>query len=516
MVIGRTGGAKSPFVRSLAMTTRTASRTTLFDRRHFLGTSALATAGLLAACAAPRRAGPAAATAPAPPAFDPVPRADLTGNALIDDLQERAFRYFWDTTDPANGLTPDRWPTPSFASIAAVGFALTAYPIGVTHGWITRAQARERTLATLEFFAIAPQGADPTGQTGYRGFFYHFLGTTKGYRFARSELSTVDTALLLGGVLFAQSWFDLDHPEETKIRILADQLYAAIEWTWISPRAPYLAMGWHPESGFIVDDWNIYNEGMLLYILALGSETYPLPAERWDMWTSTFEKAWTTRWGNPPYLHFPPLFGHQYSHVWIDFRGIRDRFIATKAIDYFENSVRATRAQRRYAIANPGGFTGYGADIWGLTACDGPGDFTLTLSDTKRQFYGYSARGPGDRDDGTLAPTAAAGSIAFAPDIVVPALEAMHRQYGSALYGQYGFLDAFNPTLTDPKAPLVHGKVVPGIGWVAADYIGIDQGTIVAMIENWRTGLVWNTMRKNAHIRRGLQRAGFTGGWLDT
>ena len=185
-----------------------------------------------------------------------------------------------------------------------------------------------------------------------------------------------------------------------------------------------------------------------------------------------------------------------------------------KGIDYFENSRRATLAQRAYAIRNPGGWRGYGENVWGLTACDGPGDFTLTVGDRARKFFGYSARGPRDRDDGTLAPTAALGSIAFAPDIVVPAAHAMHERYGSAIYARYGFLDSFNPTLADTSAPVTKGRIVPGIGWVDDDYLGIDQGPIVAMIANWRSELVWRTMRKSPHIRRGLTRAGFTGGWL--
>ncbi len=465
------------------------------NRRHFLsaGSAALALSG----CASVRRP------------IGLAPPLDVVG-----DLQERSFRYFWDTTDPLTGLAPDRWPTPSFASIAAVGFALTSYPIGVVHGWITRAQARARTLATLEFFGRAPQGDAATGMSGYKGFFYHFLGTTKGQRFARTELSTIDTALLLGGVLFAQAWFDDDHPDEIRIRELADNLYFAVEWDWITPRERFLAMGWHPESGFIADDWNIYNESMLLYVLALGSPTHPIPAERWNMWTETFEKAWSGE-GEQAHAHFGPMFGHQYSHVWIDFRGIRDRFIGAKNIDYFENSIRATRAQRAYAIANPGGWKGYDADVWGLTACDGPGDFSQQIAGRKRDFYSYSARGVGDRDDGTIAPTAAAGSIAFAPDICVPAIEAMHRRYGPDIYGKYGFFDSFNPTLSAGTPPLKHGKILPGTGWVDDDYIGIDQGPIVAGIENLRSGLIWKTMRRHPHIRRGLERAGFRGGWLD-
>ena len=464
----------------------------MLDRRRFLGTSGLAFGGL---------ALPGSAHGAQPAAPD-----------LLSDIQERTFRFFWDTTDPATGLAPDRWPTKAFASIAAVGFALTAYPIGVQHGWITRAQARRRTLATLRFFAGAPQGPQPTGVSGYKGFFYHFLGDD-GRRFARCELSTIDTTLLLGGVLFAQSWFDQDEPAEREIRELADRLYTAVDWTWITPRAPFVAMGWHPETGFIRSDWDQYNESLLLYILALASPTHPLPPETWNRWTARFDRSWTTKYGIP-HTGFPPLFGHQYSHVWLDLRGIRDAYSRRRGIDYWENSRRATHAQRRYAIANAGGFAGYGADIWGLTACDGPGDFTLEIARRSREFFSYSARGPGDRDDGTLAPTAALGSIAFAPEIVVPAARAMHARYGQGIYGRYGFLDSFNPTLTRPNAPLKHGRIVPAVGWVDGDYLGIDQGPIVTMMENWRTGLVWHTMRRNPHIRRGLARAGFTGGWL--
>mgnify|MGYP004498480145 CR=1 FL=1 len=468
----------------------------MIDRRQFIVTAAIG--GLAAGCT---QVGPR--LAPPPPAAD----------GLVTELQRRSFQFFWDTTDPKTGLAPDRWPTPSFASIAAVGFALTAYPIGVVNGWITRDQARARTLTTLQFFADAPQGDSQSSHSGYRGFFYHFLGTTRGHRFARCELSTVDTALLLGGILFAQSWFDGDHPDEARIRDLADRIYAAVDWTWITPRAPFVSMGWHPESGFIPHDWNIYNEAMLLYVLALGSPTHPLPAGTWDAVSARFDAQWTDRWGEP-YLHYGPLFVHQYSHCWIDFRGIRDRYMADRDIDYFENSRRAVQAQRAYAVANPGGWAGYDEDVWGLTACDGPGDFKASLAGREREFFSYSARGPGDRDDGTIAPTAAAASIAFEPELATAAIEAMHRRYGRGIWGQYGFLDSFNPTLTEAPEPLRHGRIVPGIGWVDSDYLGIDQGPIVAMIENARSGLVWNTMARNPHIRRGLARAGFTGGWL--
>lgn len=473
----------------------------MYDRRRVLNLGGLSLAAMMTGCAGPQ--GRVSA-----PRIIPQVQPDL-----IRDLQERSFRFFWETTDADTGLAPDRWPTPSFASIAAVGFALTAYPVGVVNGWITREEARARTLTTLTFFANAPQGPGETGFSGYKGFFYHFLGVTKGLRFAKCELSTIDTALLLGGMLFAQSWFDGDHPDEVRIRALVDQIYGAVDWNWIRPRMPFVSMGWLPETGFINADWNAYNESMLLYLLALGSPTHPLPDGTWAAWTERFEPSWGSRWGEP-HLQFAPLFGHQYSHVWVDFKGIRDGYMAAKGIDYFENSRRATYAQQRYAIANPGRWAAYGSDIWGLTACDGPGDFTQTIDGVRREFFSYSARGPGERDDGTLAPTAAAGSIAFAPDIVMPAIKAMHDRYGAGIYGKYGFLDAFNPTLTKPDEPLKHGEIVQGVGWVDKDYLGIDQGPIVAMIENHRTGLIWNTMRRNPHLRRGLLRAGFTGGWL--
>ncbi|GGE94432.1 glucoamylase family protein [Sphingomonas prati] len=463
----------------------------MIDRRQFIGSAGLAAAGLAL----------------------PAQAATLTPERLVDDIQHRTFRFFWDTTDLRTGLAPDRWPTPSFASIAAVGFALTAYPIGVARGWISRAAARKRTLATLRFFAAAPQGPDPHTNAGYKGFFYHFLDSQTGLRFGRTELSTVDTALLMGGVLFAAGWYDGDHPDEVAIRTLADQLYGAVDWAWAVRNAPFLSMGWHPETGFIKSDWDIYNEGMLLYVLAMGSPTHPLPDGTWQGWSARFEPSWTTGSDNP-HLHFPPLFGHQYSHLWIDFRGIRDGYIAGKGIDYFENSRRATYGQQTYAIRNTGRWTGYGPDCWGLTACDGPGDFLITTGDRQRAYFSYSARGPADRDDGTIAPTAALGSIAFAPEIVLPTVTAMHARYGRGIYGRYGFLDSFNPTLTDTTAPLYHGRIVPGIGWVDGDYLGIDQGPIVGMIENHRSGLVWQTMRRSPAIRRGLTRAGFTGGWL--
>jgi hypothetical protein len=433
--------------------------------------------------------------------------------AFLDTLSQKTFAFFWERTNPANGLTPDRWPTPSFSSIAAVGFALTAYPVGIERGYVTRAQARDRVLTTLKFFRDAPAGTQTSGVTGYKGFFYHFIDMNSGARFQTVELSTVDTALLLAGVLFCREYFDGGDAVETEIRQVADSLYRAVDWQWAQPRPPGIAMGWTPEQGFHNWDWKGYNEAMIVYILALGSPTHPVDSTAWAVWTSPYQ--WGTFY-NQAHLGFAPLFGHQYSHVWIDFRGIRDAYMRGKGIDYFENSRRATVAQRAYAIANPDGWIGYSDSIWGLTASDGPIDDSLTLAGRKRLFFTYSARGAAAneiRDDGTLAPTAAGGSIAFAPEIVIPALLAMRKTYGDPLFGQYGFVDAFNPTFT-ASVPVPQGHVVSNSGWFDYDYLGIDQGPIIAMLENWRTGLVWKYMRKSPYIIQGLRRAGFSGGWL--
>jgi hypothetical protein len=451
---------------------------------------------------------------PPPPSPPLLAAKAVSADVLLDDLQEQTFRFFWDLANPKNGLVPDRWPTPSFSSIAAVGFGLTAYPIGVERGWVTREQARDRVLTTLEFFLSAPHGPDAKGMTGHRGFYYHFLDMRTGHRFETVELSTIDTTLLVAGALFCQSYFDRDDPGEKAVREKAEELYRRIDWTWIQPRAPLVSMGWTPEKGFHTYDWRGFNEAMILYVLALGSPTHPTEPEGWKEFTSTYR--WGTFYGQE-HLNFAPLFGHQYSHVWIDFRGIRDPYMSERGIDYFENSRRATLSQRAYAIENPGRFRGYGENVWGLTACDGPFDKELTVDGRKIRFMTYAARGAalGEiRDDGTLAPTAAASSIAFAPEVVLPAISEMHRRWGQHLVSKYGFLDSFNPTLSF-ATPTQHGKVVPGVGWFDGDYLGIDQGPIVAMIENHRSGLVWKTMRKNPHIVRGLRRAGFTGGWLE-
>jgi hypothetical protein len=441
----------------------------------------------------------------------------ISGGALLDDLEQRTFRWFWDVGDPATGLVPDRWPSKSFCSIAAVGFALNAYAIGAERGWISRAQARERTLNTLRFFATAPQGDAAAGMTGHRGFFYHFLDMQRGRRFETVELSSIDTVLLLAGALFAGSYYDSDHRGEAEIRRLAQYLNARVDWPWMLGKGPLVCMGWTPEQGFIPSQWDRFNEATILYVLAIGSPTHSIDPAIWQRWTKNFSYSWGDHWGER-HLSFGSLFGHQYSHLWIDFRGIRDPWLRAHGLDLFENSRRATRAQRNYAIANPGRWAAYGPDCWGLTACDGPGDFRLVIDGRERQFFGYTARGPDRIDDGTLAPTAIASSIAFEPRLVLSGLAAMKRRFGAAIYGRYGFLDAFNPTLA--KAPAgrepEHGRLVRGVGWVDVDYLGIDQGPIVGMIANYRNELIWRAMRRSPPVIAGLKRAGFTGGWLDS
>ena len=444
------------------------------------------------------------------------PLAALAPDALLDDLCERTFRFFWDTTNTANGLAPDSWPGKSTCSIAALGFALTAYPIGVERGWITREQASERVVVTLRFLRNAPQGPEPTGNAGYHGFFYHFLDMNTGLRADSDvELSSIDTALLLAGVLYCQSWFDGTDAAESEIRSLAEELYARVDWRWMQYRPPSICHGWYPESGFVKYDWKGYNEAMILYLLALGAPNSSVDPDAWDVWTSTYDRCWTTDKGQE-HLHFASLFGHQFSHCWVDFRGIADDYLRQRGIDYFENSRRATYAQRAYASANPMGWNGYGADVWGISACQGPADSTQQYAGEARRFRGYAGRGAGgvqSYDDGTIAPYAVGSSLPFAPEIVMPTLQAMLARFGPRIYSKYGFFDAFNLSF-DYDVPLSHGQRIAGWGWVDTNYLGIDQGPLLAMLGNHRNESIWKPMRSSPHLRRGLTRAGFTGGWL--
>jgi hypothetical protein len=403
--------------------------------------------------------------------------------AFLDYVQQTGFDYFWYESNPANGLVRDRSTRSSPSSIAAVGFGLTAIGIGIDHGWISRAQGRERTLKTLKTFWESPSGTNAAGRIGNQGWFYHFLDMDSATRRWNCELSSIDTALLLAGVLYAREYFDEREPEENSIRDLAESIFNRVNWLWMANAGSSLTHGWLPESGFLEHRWIGYNEAMILYVLGLGASKNPLPPEQWRSWTGGY--AWRTNYGQA-FVHFAPLFGHQYSHCWIDFRSRADDYLRAKGLSYFENSRRATIAQRAYCVANPGGFAGYGPQVWGLSACDGPG---------VPGFLGYSARGapPAENDDGTIAPTAAAGSLPFAPEICLPALRFMYDRFRTNIWTGYGFRDGFNLQAS----------------WWGPDVLGIDQGPIVIMIENHRTGGVWKRFMKNEVIQRGLERAGF-------
>jgi hypothetical protein len=423
----------------------------------------------------------------------------------LDTLQRRTFQFFWEQID-SNYQVQDRWPTLNFSSIAATGFGLTAYLVGAERGYISREQAASRVLSTLRVLRNLPQGDQKTGISGYRGFFYHFLDLQHAHRFKTVELSSIDTGLLMAGILSAMSYFDRDDPAEQEIRDLADQIYCRVEWDWMLQPDGLLSMGWHPESGFIPARWAGYNEAMVLLIMAIGSPTHAIPASSWQKWCATY--PWAEFMGQE-HVNFDPLFGHQYSHMYIDFRGIQDDYMRRHGNDYFENSRRATLAHRAYAIANPLKFNGYSENCWGLTACDGPRDTLAVFGNEKIQFHTYWARGVDARhrnDDGTIAPSAVGGSLPFAPEICQPALQHMWEQYYPWLVGEYGFKDAFNPSY----------RWGPGNerGWFDIDYLGIDQGPIVLQIENHRSQFVWSLMKKNPYIVAGLRKAGFTGGWL--
>lgn len=429
--------------------------------------------------------------------------SDLSVEAQLELLQRNTFSYFLHETNPNNGLVIDKtapvWP----ASITATGFALAAYPVGVERGFMSRSAAAERTLTTLRFFWSSPQGPE-SDATGYQGFYYHFLNMRTGRRDWQCELSTVDSAFLLAGMLAAGRYFDADTAVEDEIRSLAEALYRRANWPWAQNQGATLTHGWKPESGFLPHRWEGYDEALLLYMLALGSPTYPLSDSSYAAWGSTYQ--WQHRYGYD-YLYSGPLFTHQLSHMWIDFRGIQDLFMRDKGTDYFENSRRATYVQQQYAIENPLQFKGYSQCCWGITASDGPGPDTIKVDGVERQFFDYLARGaPCGPDDGTLAPWAVVASLPFAPEIVLPTIDHFIHELDLATVDRYGFKATFNPTYPGKSG-------TPG-DWVSPWNYGLNQGPIVLMIENYRSGLLWELMRNCPYIIGGLRRAGFTGGWL--
>jgi hypothetical protein len=419
---------------------------------------------------------------------------------LLDELQRAAFGYFLENVNPSNGLVTDNSRAGVPVSIAVVGFALSCYAVAVERGWLGRRDAVERALAALKFFQDSDQSEDP-GATGYKGFYYHFLDRDSGKRVWRCELSMVDTALLIAGALTSSRYFDAKTPSEDELRQRVNVLYRRIDWRWAQDGGETLRQGWKPECGFLHYGWEGYNEAIILYVLALGSPAHALTGHCYHAWTTTYQ--WENLYGID-FLYGGPLFIHQYSHAWIDFRGIRDRFMREKRCDYFENSRRATLIQREYAERNPNEFEGYGESCWGLTASDGPSDEMPDPAGEPRRLLGYAARGvPFGPDDGTLSGWAPLASLPFAPELAMKAAHAMHARFPDMRPGAR-YASGFNPSLRGSG----------GAPWVSPGTFGLDQGIVIMAIENHRTGFFWRLMRQCPPIRQGLRRAGFRGGWL--
>jgi hypothetical protein len=398
-------------------------------------------------------------------------------DVLLEDLSRRSFLFFWEQADPTTGIVRDRSRTDGspvegdareVGSIASVGFGLTGLCIAADRGWVPRTAAVDRARTTLRFFAERMEQQ--------RGWFYHFINLRTGAREWASELSSIDTALLLAGVLTVGQCFAGD----PQIPTLATTIYRRVDFAWMLAGDPLLlSHGWKPESGFLESRWDHYCELMILYLLAIGSPTHPIAAESWRAWRRpvlTFERY--SYIGGPP-----PLFVHQYAHAWVDFRGTRER--DASHIDWWQNSIEATRAHRDFCLRLASEFPGYTENIWGITS-----------SDSRK---GYVAWGGPPREasiDGSVVPSAVAGSLMLAPDITVPAVREMRRRFGDRIYGRYGFADAFHPT----------------DGWVNPDVIGINLGITLLSAENLRTGKVWEWFMGNKAIPAAMSRAGLSRG----
>jgi hypothetical protein len=423
----------------------------------------------------------------------PLSQAD---ELMLDSIQKKTFLFFVNEHHPEWGIVKDRAADWAPSSIASTGFGIPCFAIGVERNWIAREEAAQIVLNMLNFFYNSEQSNDALA-TGYKGFYYHFLTMDTGEREWECELSSIDTGLLMMGIIFARNYFNAENETEQQIRFLAGKLIGRLEWNFFDMPAdsqhPYtISMGWDPEDGLHSWGWTGYNEALFLYILAAGSGMENVERS-YDSWLSTYK--WKTPYEGLSHVAFPPLFGHQFSHAFIDFRGLVDSYMKEKGIDYFENSRRATYVQQQYAIENPHGWVGYDSLSWGVTASDGPTD-AYNFND--KVFLGYAGRGAAGPDynyfdDGTIAPYGALSSLPFAPEIVLPTIQSMIMKHGDSIWGKYGFYDAFNPTA----------------GWVNDDFIGIAQGPMLIMIENFRTGMVWNYVMKDPIIQDGLKKLGY-------
>lgn len=436
----------------------------------------------------------------------PAPNPGGTNTEMLEGLLRETFEYFLHEADPATGLIADKSQPGSPASTASVGMALSAYVIAAKRSMLSRSEAIEKTLRSLRFFHLSRQGPE-SDASGYKGFYYHFLDMSSGRRAGQCELSTMDTAMLMAGMLTAAGYFTEDNPQENEIRELAESLYCRVDWKWALDGQATISHGWKPESGFLPHRWDTgYSEALMLYTLASGSPTYSIGAAGYQEWTSTFE---VKKVYDIEYIYAGPLFIHQLSHSWIDFRGIWDAVNHRTGFDYFENSRRASYVHRQYAIKNPHGFKCYGKLAWGLTASDGPGPAVLEVDGVRREFYNYIARGaPFGPDDGTISPWAVAASLPFAPEVVLDTVRHAIERLELKCYSPYGFDASFNPTFPESSKNR-HGWISP---WI----FGLNQGPIMLMIENFQSGLIWKIMRDCPYIRTGLHRLGFRGGWLSS
>jgi hypothetical protein len=433
------------------------------------------------------------------PPTDVYPKGLATEEEL---LQATTLLYYLHETNPVTGLIRDKTDPAAPASIAAVGLGLASTPVLVERGVISREFAPELARRLLRFLRDSPQGPE-LDAAGYRGFYYHSLDMKTGRRVWNCELSTIDSAFLFAGMLTCAAYFDADTEAEAEIRRLAVELYQRADWQWMLAGGATVSHGWRPETGFIPHTYTGYDEALLLYLLGLGSPTFPLPPESFAAYCSTYQ--WK-RIYRREVLYSGPLFTHQLSHLWIDFRGIQDAFMREHASDYFENTRQATYIHQEYARRNPLEFAAYGEHCWGITASDGPGFETRRVNGIEREFYGYRARGaPYGPDDGTVSPWVVVASLPFAPEIVIPTLRAM-AELDLGATKRYGFKPSFNAMYAVPDSPTGW--------WVAPYHFGIDQGPVILMVENYRTGLIWEIMRRCPYVVAGLRRAGFRGGWV--
>jgi len=387
--------------------------------------------------------------------------------SLLDEIQHRAFLFLWDEVNPKNGLVKDRagnFKSDNYrvASIASSGFALASIPVAIERQWISKKSGRERVLTTLKFFVErAPQK---------KGFFYHFYGMNSEQRAWKSELSSIDTGLLLAGALVAREYF-----EDSQITRLVNILYERMDFEWMMNDGLTLTMGWKPKTGFLKSRWSGYDEGIMLTLLAIGSDTHSIPSETWN-----HIRRRKGVYDSIVVVQSPPLFTHQYPQLFFDLRNKHDKYM-----DYYSNSVNATRANQLFCANSREKFETYREGYWGLTACDGPGGYKA-----------YGAEPGGALSDGTVAPTAALTSIMFTPEASLDFLTRLYNNEKDWLWGRYGFTDSFNFKKK----------------WRSNDVIGIDQGAIILGIENYRSELIWKLFNRAPEVKRALKLTGFKRG----